>query len=143
MPMSSDHKVDELDIDETGVKMYKLMKVLLFKDPKFSKLCTSVGCLPVKQVKIKLKCNAVSYQTPARWVPITLQEKIKDGIKSMEKQGIISKLDHNTPTEWLNSYIIIKKPNRSLHICLDPTRLNEYILRPVCNSATLDEVSNS
>ena len=46
------------------------------------------------------------------------------------------------PTEWLNSYIILKKPNGSLHICLDPTRLKEYILRPVCNSATLDEVSH-
>ena len=36
----------------------------------------------------------------------------------------------------------IKQPNGSLHICLDPTRLNEYILRPVCNSPTLDEFSD-
>ena len=60
----------------------------------------------------------------------------------MEKQGIISKLGCNMPTEWLNSHVIIKKPNGSPHICLDPTRLNEYILRPVCNIATLDEVSH-
>ena len=60
----------------------------------------------------------------------------------MEKQGIISKLDHNTPTEWLNSYIIIKKLNGSLCICLNPIRLNEYILRPVCNRTLLDEVSH-
>ena len=45
----------------------------------------------------------------------------------MEKAGIISKLDHNTPTPWLNSYVIVKKPNGSLRICLDPTDLNKYI----------------
>ena len=42
MPMSSDHEVHELDIDETGVKTSKLMKVSLINYPKFSKLFT--GC---------------------------------------------------------------------------------------------------
>ena len=62
----------------------------------------------------------------------------------MEKAGIISKLDHNTPTPWLNSYIIVKKVNGSLRICLDPTDLNKYIyiIRPVCNSHTLHDVSD-
>ena len=60
----------------------------------------------------------------------------------MEKAGIISKLDHNTPTPWLNSYLIVKKANGSLRICLDPTDLNKYIVRPVCNSHTLDDVSH-
>ena len=64
MPMSSDHEVDELDIDETGVKTSKLMKVSLINDPKFSKLFTGVGHMPIKPVKIKLKSNAVSCQTP-------------------------------------------------------------------------------
>ena len=58
----------------------------------------------------------------------------------MEKAGIISKLDCNTPTPWLNSYIIVKKANGSLRICLDPTDLNKCIVRPVCNSCTLDDV---
>ena len=64
--MSLGHKGDEMDIDETGVKMSKLTKVLLIKDPKFSKLFTGVGSLPIKPVKIKLKSNAVPYQTPLR-----------------------------------------------------------------------------
>ena len=45
----------------------------------------------------------------------------------MEKAGIISKLDCNTPSPWLNSYVIVKKPNGSLRICLYPTDLNKYI----------------
>ena len=34
----------------------------------------------------------------------------------------------------------MKKPNGSLHICLDPTDLNKDIVRPVCNSQTKDDV---
>ena len=106
--MSLGHEVDELDIDETVVKTSKLMKLSLINDPKFSNLFTGVGCLPIRLVKIKLKYNAVPYQTPIRRVLIALEEKFRDEIKLMEKQEIISKLDHNMPTEWLNSYVIIR-----------------------------------
>ena len=58
----------------------------------------------------------------------------------MEQQGIISKLDRNTATE-LNTFIIVKKPIGDFRICLDPTYLNKYVVRPVCNSNTLDEIS--
>ena len=34
----------------------------------------------------------------------------------------------------------MKKPNGSLHICLDPTNLNKEIVRLVCNSQTIDDV---
>ena len=59
----------------------------------------------------------------------------------MKLQGIISKPDRNTATEWLNSFVIVKKQNGDLRICLDLTDLNKYIVRPVCNSNTLDEIS--
>ena len=59
----------------------------------------------------------------------------------MEKQGIISRLDCNTATEWPNSFVVVKKPNGALGICLDHTNVNKYIVRPVCNLNTLDEVS--
>ena len=43
--------------------------------------------------------------------------------------------------EWLDSFIVVKKPNGDFRICLDPNNLNKYIVRPVCNSNTLNEVS--
>ena len=46
----------------------------------------------------------------------------------------------NVSLEWLNSFVIVKKPNGSLGICLDPTDLNKDIIRPVCNSQTMDDV---
>ena len=42
--------------------------------------------------------------------------------------------------EWLNSFVIVNKPNGSLRICLDLTNLNNNIIRPVCNSQTMDDV---
>ena len=56
----------------------------------------------------------------------------------MEAQGIISKYDgRNASPEWLNSFVIVKKPNGSLCICLDPTNLNKDIVRPICNSQSI------
>ena len=72
---------------------------------------------------------------------MSLKDKFKQEIHSMEQQGIISKLDHNQATEWLNSLVVVKKPKSDLRICLDPTNLNKYIVRPMCNLNTLDEVS--
>ena len=81
-------------------------------------------------------------QKPAHRVPVAMKEKFRKELQSMAKAGIISKLDRNTPTPWLNSYVIVKKPNGSLRICLDPTDLSKYIVRPICNSRTLDDVSH-
>ena len=60
----------------------------------------------------------------------------------MVSQGILTKLDDtnvNVP-EWLNSFIVVKKPNAKLCICLDPTDLHPHLVRPVCNARTLDEI---
>ena len=38
-------------------------------------------------------------------------------------------------------FVVVRKPCGDFRICLDPTDLNKYIARPVCNSNTLDEVS--
>ena len=36
--------------------------------------------------------------------------------------------------------MIVKKPNGTLRICLDPTDLNKEIVHPVCNSQIIDDV---
>ena len=58
----------------------------------------------------------------------------------MVKDGILTKLDKNQAAEWLNSFVVVRKPSGKLRICLDPTDLNPHIIRPVCNSNTLDDV---
>ena len=58
----------------------------------------------------------------------------------MEGQGTIKKLDKNTVTPWPNSFVNVGKDDGRLRVCLDPTGLNPDIIRPVCNSYTLDEI---
>ena len=58
----------------------------------------------------------------------------------MVKAGILTKLDKNEATEWLNSFVIVRKPSGKLRVCLDPTDLNPHIICSVCNSNTLNDI---
>ena len=58
----------------------------------------------------------------------------------MVKGGILNKLDKNQATKWLNSFVVVRKPCGKLRIFLDPTDLYPHIVRPVCNSNTLDNI---
>ena len=78
---------------------------------------------------------------PARKVPLALHKKFKQEIDSIVKAGIFTEVtpEMSTP-EWLNSFVIMKKPNGNLRVCLDPTDLNKHIIRPICNMRTLEEI---
>ena len=118
-----------------------LNKETLVHGPRFKSIFSGVGRFPVKPVNIQLLDDAIPIQKPAGCVPMLLKDKFEQEFHSMEKQGIISKLDHYQVTEWLNSFVVHRKPNSDLRIFLDPTNLNKYIVRPICNSITLDDVS--
>ena len=118
-----------------------LNKETLIHGPRFKSIFSGVARFPVEPVNIQLPDDAVLVQKPAKHVPMSLKEKFEQEIHNMEQQGIISKVDCNQVTEWLNSFVVVKKPNSDLRICLDPTNLNKYIFRPVCNFNTLDKVS--
>ena len=95
---------------------------------RFKKIFSGVGHFPIEPVDIVLSEDNEPVQKPAFRVLVAMKEKFKKELPAMTKAGIISKLDRNTPTPWLNSYVIVKKPNGSLRICLDPTDLNKYIV---------------
>ena len=118
-----------------------LNKETLVHGPWFKLIFSGVGSFPIETVNIQFSDDGVPIQKPTRYVPMSLRDKFEQEIHSMEKQVNISKLDHNQAPEWLNSFAAVKKPNGDLRICLNPTDLNRYIVRPVCNSNTLDEVS--
>ena len=69
-----------------------------------------------------MRPNGTPVQKPPQRVPIAMKNKFKQELDSMESQGIISKFDgHDISPEWLNSFVIVKKPSEALCICLDPT----------------------
>ena len=115
-----------------------LTKQSILTHPKYLHLFSEICRFQCKPVHITVKPHSTPVQKPPRRVPIAMRDKFKQELDSMEAQGIISKYDgHNSSPEWLNSFVIVKKPNGSICICLDPTDLNKDIVRPVCNSQTI------
>ena len=45
------------------------------------------------------------------------------------------------PTEWVNSLVVVEKPNKSVRLCLDPRELNKRILRQHLPMKTAEEVA--
>ena len=120
-----------------------ISKDWIANNPKYKHLFQGIGRFKCDPVQIKLTQNATPVQKPPRRVPLALKDQFKQELDNMVSQGILSKLDDanvNAP-EWLNSFVVLKKPNGKLQICLDLTDLNPFIVRPVCNARTLDEIT--
>ena len=108
---------------------------------KYRHLFTGIGHFKCNPVKIEMKLDAEPVRKAPRRVPLALKDKFTKEIQSIMDCGILTKLTPGMPTpEWLNSFVIVKKPNGSLRVCLDPTDLNKSIIRPVCNMRTLEEI---
>ena len=117
----------------------KISKEWIVNNPKYKHLFQGIGRFKCDLVQIKIARNAIPVQKPPQKVPLVLKDQFKQELDNVVSQGILSKLDDanvNAP-EWLNSFVVVKRLNGKLCICLDPTDLNPYIVRPVCNARTL------
>lgn len=102
-------------------------------------LFEGLGCMK-EEYDIKLKQNATPVVHASRRVPIAIQPILKRKLDELEKIGVISKVSH--PTEWVNSLVIVHKPNGDLRLCLDPKDLNEVIKRQHLELPTLEEITS-
>ena len=75
---------------------------------------------------------------PPRKLSIALREKLREELRRMVKMGIIKSV--HEPTDWVNSLVVVEKPNGKLRICLDPKDLNKAIKRHHFHLPTTDEV---
>lgn len=55
-----------------------------------------------------------------------------------EKQNIITKVE--SASDWLNSLVVIEKPNKSLRLLLDPQELNNCIKRDFFEIPCIEEM---
>ncbi|GFS69044.1 retrovirus-related Pol polyprotein from transposon opus [Nephila pilipes] len=88
---------------------------------------TGIGEFPSEPYYITLKDNSVPVIQPPIRVPRALQPMLKSTLNNLEKEGIVSKV--NKPTDWVQSLVIVEKPNGNLRLCLDPRDLNKVIRR--------------
>ena len=106
--------------------MGTLTKQAIINHPKYAHLFSGIGHFRCKPVHITMKQNGTPVQKPPRRVPIAMKDKFKQELDSMEAQGIISKYDGcDVSPAWLNSFVIVKKPNGTSRVCLDLIDLNK------------------
>ena len=104
-------------------------------ESEFPELFKGIGCMD-GEISIKLREGAILHVEPIRHVPHAMQELLKLELDKLCKEGILHKFDISEPIEWLNSFVCVKKTNGKIRLCLDPTHLNKWIIRP-CHSAKL------
>lgn len=96
-----------------------------------------IGCL-ADPYHIQTKADVTPVVHAPRKIPVTLTNRLKEELQRMEKLKVITKVDG--PTDWVNSMVIVEKPDSKLRICLDPKELNTAICRQHFQIPTIDEV---
>ena len=92
---------------------------------KFSELFRGLGKLE-DNYSIKLSSDAKPFTlTTPRRVALPLLPKVKAELQRMEDLGVISRVKQ--PTEWCAGMVVVPKPNGSVRICVDLTKLNESV----------------
>lgn len=93
----------------------------------FSDTFESLGLLKNK-CKLVLREDVTPVVDSPRKIPFFLNDALKCELQRMVHMGVITKMEE--PTEWVNSIVLVSKPNRQIRLCLDPRNLNKAILRP-------------
>ncbi|XP_047987904.1 uncharacterized protein K02A2.6-like [Leguminivora glycinivorella] len=109
-------KVDLADMNsvETCMKTTKLEKLLEEYDS--TVFNSNLGEIPNVRGHLTLKDDARPIFIKPRRIPYALRAKVDDEIERLEKQGIITKIDHS---DWGTPVVPIVKPNGSIRLCAD------------------------
>ncbi|GBM57644.1 hypothetical protein AVEN_225022-1 [Araneus ventricosus] len=93
---------------------------------------------PRKPYHIEIKSEIKPVINAPRRVPQSLHKELEKTLNELVQLGIVSPV--NKQTEWVNSLVIIEKPNSKLRICLDPRNLNKTIKRKHYVIPSVDEI---
>ncbi|XP_048747335.2 uncharacterized protein K02A2.6-like [Ostrea edulis] len=108
----------------------------IFRD--FSDVFEGIGCMKGKH-HIHIDKNVPPVVHAPRKVSFKMRDKLKEELDRMESLNVIEKV--NEPSEWVNSLVIVEKPNR-VRICLDPRDLNKAIKREHYPMKTVDDITH-
>ncbi|KFM69647.1 hypothetical protein X975_21174, partial [Stegodyphus mimosarum] len=75
--------------------------------------------------KLKSEGTLVINCSTERLKNVPLQCYVADVRCKLEREGIVLKV--NKPTDWVQSLVVVEKPNGNLRLCLDPSDLNKVI----------------
>ena len=81
------------------------------------------------EYKIQLKSDAEPVIHDPRRASIALKDKLRHELDRIKRLDIIEEVPISESSEWVNSMIIVEKPNSKLRICLEPSDLNIALKR--------------
>ena len=58
-----------------------------------------------------------------------MKNPLKAELDHLVGEGILVKMTPGKPGDWLNSFACVQKPDGKICLCLEPTQLDEYIIR--------------
>ena len=90
----------------------------------YSDMFKGMGTLPGGSYHIQLKEDYKPVQYPPHQVAVSLKPAYKAEFKRLVELGVIKEY-----TKWINSIVVVKKPNGSSRLCLDCKDLNKAIKR--------------
>ena len=80
-----------------------------------------------KKLHLELDTTIEPVKQPVRRIPVAMKPKLKQELTRLEELGVIKAVD--TPTDWVSSLVLVKKPNGKLRVCIDPQPLNKALKR--------------
>ena len=104
----------------------------------YSDVFKGIGTLPGGSYYIQVKEDYKPLKHPPRQVAWNLKSAHKAELKRLVELNIIKEIQEYT--EWINSIVLVKKPDGSLRLCLDPKDLNKAIKHNQWYNRMIDDV---
>ena len=87
---------------------------------------------------LEIEADAIPVVHPPRKVPIAIKHEFKEELERLHKLGILAPVTE--PTAWVSSMVVVKKPNGTLRICIDPKDLNKVLKRSHYPLPTIEDI---
>ncbi|XP_064629251.1 uncharacterized protein K02A2.6-like [Lineus longissimus] len=98
---------------------------------------TKIGQFP-GEVHLNIDDSIQPVVRPPRSEPIALRERFKKKLDELVEKDVLATVE--TPTDWVNQYVIAEKQNGDIRLCIDPGPLNKALRREHYQLPIIDDV---
>lgn len=90
------------------------------------------------ELHLRIDATLQPTKIPTRKVPISLKTDLKNELDRLQKLGIITPV--STPTDWISSMVVARKPSGAIRLCIDPKPFNVALKRNQYPTPTIEDI---
>lgn len=90
------------------------------------------------ELHLRIDATLQPTKIPTRKVPISLKTDLKNELDRLQKLGIITPV--STPTDWISSMVVARKPSGAIRLCINPKPLNVALKRNQYPTPTIEDI---